>query len=182
METLRAQKATRGYGPLLLVQLLALGACAPSNDEPAQAAAAVALDSSSKPVQSCDIDQMQRIATDQKYLSWNEESDICQVVVNRLGTGATEAVLRTMFVGVSAFKLKGDKDDAHETAYELMNLVEARQVESAGRIKDTLNVAFKLYEMTDGHVTPKDLNVLLRSAGPDAKLSDDGLVGMGAVL
>jgi hypothetical protein len=177
-------KVFRVCGLGFAVLSMMLTGCAPEPSTPRAAAAfsAEALDDA-KPVQSCDTDTMQRIAADQKYLSWEEESAICQVVVNRFGPKATGAVLNTMFVGVSAFKLRGDKDDAKEQAYQLANLMEARNVESPQRIHDTLDVAFRLYETTDGHVTPKDLNEMLRSSGSLAEtMSDDGVTKMGLVL
>lgn len=77
-----------------------------------------------------------------------------------------------------------DKESPKDIAYQMMNIVEARgQEEDDKAIYDTFNTVAQIFNGTEGHVTPKDLNIFLRSAGPIAKtLSDDGLISMATVI
>jgi hypothetical protein len=134
-----------------------------------------------QPVESCDFAEMGRVGHD--HLAPDDAIKICQIVSTGLGGTPTIAMLRQMFKTVFVFQWKGDKQEPTEIAYQLMNLAEARGGTSLEQMHGTFDTAFKLYETTSGHVTPKDLNVFLRSSGPMAHtLSDDGLAEMGLLL
>ena len=83
----------------------------------------------------------------------------------------------------SLMNIHGLQVSEREIAYQLMNIVEARRITNPDRILATFDTVWKIFDGTDGHVTPSDLNIMLRSSGPMARtLSDDGLISMGAVL
>ena len=66
----------------------------------------------------------------------------------------------------------------------LVDVAESRGLQNdPGWAVDTFETVFKIAGGTAGDVTPRDINVMLRSSGPMAKtLSDDGLMSMAAVL
>jgi hypothetical protein len=73
--------------------------------------------------------------------------------------------------------IHGFKGSVPDVAYQLMNIVEARGIKNPDRIMNTFDTVWKIFSGTDGHVTPRDLNIKLRSAGARAHtLSDDELI------
>jgi hypothetical protein len=63
-----------------------------------------------------------------------------------------------------------------------MEIVDARGLSDPGRMKDTLDIAYKAYVGSNGRVTPKDLNVMLRQSGLGETISDQGLYGLAAMI
>jgi len=79
--------------------------------------------------------------------------------------------------------IRGVQDAEPEIAYQLMNIVEARGITNPDRIMSTFDTVWKIFDGTNGHVTPRDLNITLRSSGPAAHaLSDNGLISIGALI
>ncbi len=92
-------------------------------------------------------------------------------------------VLRTVFKAAALIEIRDRNRKPGETAYQLMNAVEARGIDDPQRVIDTMEVVVKIFNGTQGHVTPRDLNVMLRSAGLlSHTLSDDGIYSMSALL
>lgn len=57
------------------------------------------------------------------------------------------------------------------------------QLNNEQAMLNTFELVFKIYNGTEGRVTPKDLNILLSNMGNRAqKLSDDGLINLASVL
>ena len=168
----------------LAVTLLAaflLTACGGETDQEREAKDRVA-DANQSPVTSCDLNTMdnQRL----NILSWVDEANVCATMQAALGRPPSVALVRKLSKAISVMQTTGSKDTTKDTAYQMMNIVEARGKENNDKaIDSTFETITKIFSGTQGHVTLKDINIFLRSAGPMAKtLSDDGLISMAAVI
>ena len=159
-----------------LCALTFLSACTPSEANNA------ALDNSTERVASCDTSEMSKAADGINVLSWREEASICAVASSSLGQMPETGVLRMLLK--TAFLIGHENgSSARDEAYQMMNVVEARGLTAPDRVKSTLDLAYRVNLVTIGHVTPRDLNVFLRSSGDMAKtLSDEGLTNMASVV
>lgn len=118
-------------------------------------------------------------------LSILDEVEVCNAIQASAGKLPSVQFFQDMSKAVVAFKIKGSKDDARELSYQLMNIIEARGQSDADDATKygTVNIVFKMYNGWNGRITPKDVNVFLRRSGEAGqKLSDDGLVGMMALV
>ncbi|MFO1431195.1 MAG: hypothetical protein U1F76_13815 [Candidatus Competibacteraceae bacterium] len=164
-----------------LVATFLLTACNGETDQERKAKDKAA-DANQSPVISCDWQDMykQRL----NVLSWADEADVCITMQAALGRMPSVALVRKLSKAIFVMQVYGSKETAKDIAYQMMNIVEAREKEKSDKMIDsTFETVTKIFNITQGHVTPKDINILLRSAGPMAKtLSEDGIVSMAAII
>ena len=117
-------------------------------------------------------------------VSGDEASSVCETMKRSLSRKPEVKVLRAALKASSLIGNGGLNQSVPDISYQLMNIIEARDLAGdPNRIVDTFNVVFKIFRGTGGHVTPRDLNVMLRSAGLTAHtLSDDGLISMASLI
>jgi hypothetical protein len=139
-------------------------------------------DANMSPATSCASDKMdeQRL----NVLAWVDESAVCQTLQGALGRPPPISSIRQLSKAISLMQMNGSSDSAKELAYQITNVLEARgQLEDPKVFANSVEVVWKVFAGSQGHVTPKDLNILLRSEGIDApKLSDDGVFRLSAVI
>ncbi len=165
----------------MLIAAFSLTACGGETEEET-AARDKAADTNQSPVSSCDWNDMEKLRLN--ILSWADEADICTTMQATLERLPSVALVRELSKAVFVMQAAGSKDTSKEIAYQMMNIVEARGKENDNAaIDSTFNTVTKVFNGTQGHVTPKDVNVFLRSSGPMAKtLNDDGIMDMAAVM
>jgi hypothetical protein len=141
-----------------------------------------ALDNNTTTVASCSTDGVFRVRI--LMLSTTDMSAVCEEMARIMGRNPSVRTLRMLSNTVSAMKIKGDTNGFAVNAYQFMRIVESRgQLNDDSAMMNTFDVVFKIFSGTAGRVTPKDLNILLRTSGPIAKtLSDDGLINIAAML
>jgi hypothetical protein len=119
------------------------------------------------------------------HVSWKDAEQICNVMAASLGHQPSIRLLQTMDKMMFGFKLQGFNDSPKEIAYQVMNVIEERgQVngDDESMIR-TMNIIFKCFNGSQGHVTPKDFNINLRAMGSHAAdVSDDFLYTMSALI
>lgn len=163
-----------------LAAAIALSSC---NAETPQEAAALdrAADASIVPLKSCTWETVDPMRV--KYLSHNDQIDVCETMRSALQRSASAGLARKMANLAALMQMAGSRDSAREITYQTMNVIEARrQLDDDKAIGTSLDTIYKIFSFTQGHVTPKDLSIMLRSAGAAARLNDDGLVRMAIVL
>lgn len=161
---------------VILVALMALSACDSDNS-----------DSAAKPkpttLTACDWNQMEVL--DINGLSHTDAVTVCQTIQNSIGHVPSIRVAHELGTAIAVMQVKGDKTPVGDEAYQYMNIVEARgQSDNEDAMADTFNAVFKIYNGTMGHVTPRDVNVVLRAMAPAQaqKISDDGLYSLSALI
>ena len=165
------------------VVLLAATMCLPEYSRAGSEAESAALDGSPAVVPSCTFEVMLSMMKGIETISGSMAAGICETITKSLGHRPQIRVLRAASMIASLMNIHGLQVSEREIAYQLMNIVEARRITNPDRILATFDTVWKIFDGTDGHVTPSDLNIMLRSSGPMARtLSDDGLISMGAVL
>ena len=135
------------------------------------------------------MSQMPRIREEMEklrmnLLSWDDEAAVCKTMRSSIGRFPTVRLARALCKVIIVMQMNGSKDKPKDIAYQMMNIVEARGQERNDKaIYSTFDTVTKIFNGSEGHVTPRDLNVFLRSTGPMAKtLSDEGLMHMAAVI
>ena len=158
-----------------------LSGCGGESDQDRSARDKLA-DSDQSPVASCGWDAMDALRLNQ--LSHTDEIDICNTVQGTLGKRPSVALLRKLGKLVIIMQTAGSSDTAKELAYQTMNVIEARgQTQNDIAIAGSMEVIAKIFNGTQGHVTPKDLNIFLRGSGPLARtLNDDGMYSSAALI
>jgi hypothetical protein len=108
---------------------------------------------------------------------------ICREVMKVLD-GPTIEDIRSFETAAYVFSRKGYKPDryANITA-ELVEIIRLRgyyREQDRARWHPTLDIVWKAYEALHGAVSPQDIVVMLRAAGPEVAkgLSDDGLINL----
>ena len=164
-----------------LVATFLLTACDGETDQEREAKDKAA-DANQSPVTSCDWQDMDKQRLN--VLSWADEADVCVTMQATLGRMPSVALVRKLSKAIFVMQVDGSKDTAKDIAYQMMNIVEARGKEKSDKMIDsTFETVTKIFNGTQGHVTPKDINIFLRSSGPMAKtISNDGIMGMAAVI
>jgi len=164
-----------------LVATFLLTACGGETDQ-AREAKDKAADANQSPVTSCDWNNMDKQGLN--VLSWADEADVCVTMQATLGRPPSVALVRKLSKAISVMQAAGSKDTTKDTAYQMMNIVEARGKEKDNKaIDSTFETVTKIFNGTQGHVTPRDINIFLRSSGPMAKtISDDGIISMAAII
>jgi hypothetical protein len=159
----------------------ALTACDPETPQEAEALDRAA-DANQTPLKSCTYGGVDKLRM--KYLSHNEQIDVCNTMQAALGRPSTVGLTRKMSSLAALMQMAGSKDTAREVTYQTMNVVQARgQIQDNSAIAGSLDTIYKIFSATQGHVTPRDLSILLRSSGPAAQtISDEGLARMAFVL
>jgi hypothetical protein len=158
----------------------ALTACNPETEQEAEALDRAA-DSNQAPLRSCTYDSVDKLRM--KYLSHNEQIDVCNTMQAALGRPSTVGLTRKMSSLAALMQMAGSKDTAREVTYQTMNVEARGQIQDNSAIAGSLDTIYKIFSATQGHVTPRDLSVLLRSSGPTAQtISDEGLARMAFVL
>lgn len=140
-----------------------------------------ALDASTEPVRSCEWREMPNVINGILIVSWVEASKICELANTSLGHPIPTGVFRRLLVASALLSLKG-AGDKEKVAYQLVEIIDARALSNPGRMIDTVELAFKAYMGSNGRVTPKDINVALRQSGLGAKLSDEGIISLSAMI
>jgi hypothetical protein len=152
-----------------------LGACDGANRE-------TLARSDQSPVTSCDWESVDELR--QFGLSHVDETDICNTMQSALGRPPTTALFRKLSQLVTIIQIAWNPDSAKDLAYQTMNVMETRwQLQNDTAMDGSLEVIQTIFSGSEGHVTPKDLNIYLRRDG-DASLTlnDDGLLRAGAVI
>ncbi|MCO5411224.1 hypothetical protein [Ralstonia mojiangensis] len=112
-------------------------------------------------------------------ISTADEVEVCNAIKASQGDVPSVQFFQDFSKVVVAFKIKGSKEDARELSYQLMNVIEARGksgTDDATKF-NTADVVFRMYDASNGRITPRDVNIFLRNSGPLAHtLSDDGLI------
>lgn len=168
-----------GLGSAVCAVLLSIGGCDDGpNEHPTEAAK-----SAPAVLTSCDTDQMELL--DSKMMSWTDSAIVCRTMQLSLGRVPSLKTASMLSKLVALMRVNGDKTEAKEQAYQLMNIVEARsQTGSDEAMEATFDTVWKIWQGSQGHVTPRDINILLRSMGAKgaSKLSDDGLITFAVLL
>jgi hypothetical protein len=162
--------------------ILIFGAVALPASDPTGGLDDQAADADNTPLTSCEPEAMAKLNI--LLLSWDEEASICKIIRNSIGRSPSVRLSRALCKAIIGMQLNGNKDKPKDIAYQLMNIIEARGQEKNDKsIYSTFETVMKIFIGSEGDVTPKDLNINLRSAGPIAKtLSDDGLMSMAALI
>jgi hypothetical protein len=148
---------------------------------PAAKAEDSALDQSLETVNSCDPLKLPSAMEGILIVSWSEGSRICRVTTESLGRPITVGVFRAFLKIASVIKYK-DGGELDKIAYQLAEIVEARGMSEPKRMLDTLEIAMKCFNGSNGRVTPKDLNVALRQSGQARTLTDGDIYTVAAVI
>ena len=140
------------------------------------------LDNNPKQVASCSIDDVRNIGI--STLSWVDTSAICQIMENQLGSPPSIKLLRSLSTTVTVMNEQGYPGGLSDNAYQFMHVVQSRgQLNSDAAMINTFNMLFKIYDGSKKRVTPKDMNILLSSIGPNAnKITDEGLFHLAAAI
>lgn len=163
------------------LMVLTMIGCNESQKSPDEATITKPSQSSTTQLVSCEFEQMKTLEL--KGVSWEEAGHVCEVVSASLGRPPTVGLLTNMAKAVFVFQANGLKDEPKDISYQLMNITEARGNTTEDAINKTTDVVFKCFGGSQGHVTPRDININLRAAGPLAKtMSDDGIFGMCALI
>ena len=147
-----------------------------------EAAADKAADEDQTPLTSFGVAEMAKLRVD--ALSFTEEVAVCKRMRAALGRFPSVALARGLAKAIVVMQMNGSKDKPDSLAYQMMQIAEARgQLKDDKAIYKTFDTVTKVFNGTRGDVTPRDLNVFLRSAGPMAKtLSEDGLISVATVI
>lgn len=158
-----AIKKTTSVGMLALTLLLSACDGEVGETDQQKAARDKAADSNQAPA-TCDWKTME--AQRLNLVAWVDEADICNTMQASLGRAPSVALVRMLSKVVFIFQVAGSKDSAKEIAYQAMNIVEVRaQRENDAKISDTFETITKIFNGSQGHVTPKDMNIILRGPG-----------------
>jgi hypothetical protein len=134
-------------------------------------------------VKSCSFEEMLSETKNILIVDANSASKICEMITKSLGHKPERNVFHAALMVTGLMNMRGLKDSEPDIAYQLMNIVEARHITSNDRILRTFDTVWKIFDGTSGHVTPRDLNMVLRRSGQSAHtLSDDGLISIGALI
>jgi hypothetical protein len=172
---------------IVFIVLIGLGLASCDNSSPQSPpdtpASATKLDADTAPMGSCDAAEVESVSVGIPTVSAVDETAICRTMTHSLGNAPRINVFRAGLKAVSVIQFAGVWGDAPAVAYQLMNIVEARAITDPARIIDTFDTVTKIAEGTRGHVTPTDVDVMLRNSGEAGrKLSDDGLISMATVI
>jgi hypothetical protein len=140
------------------------------------------LDDSVEPLKSCSdwkivSSAMEGIPT----VSWSDGGRICDLASQSLDRPIPIGVFRALLKGASIINVRGG-GDTEKIAYQLVELIEARGITEPKRMVETIDIAVRAFNGSNGRVTPKDLNVMVRQSGIGHTLSDDGLFNFAALI
>jgi hypothetical protein len=182
MDSMAISKTIAPVGLLALVLLLS--GCGGEIGETVQQKEArdKVADGNQSPVTSCDWNTME----DQRLnrVAWVDEADICSTMQSALGRMPSVALARKLSKVVFIFQVAGSKDSAKEISYQMMNIVEVRgQLQNDAAIADSMETITKIFSGSQGHVTPRDINVVLRGQGVNPRTIDEkGIFTLGAMI
>jgi hypothetical protein len=112
---------------------------------------------------------------------FSEGMKICELATKSLGQPIPIGGFRTLMKASALFRFQG-AGDIDKIAYQLVELMEARGITDPKRMNDTIDIAYKAYNGSNGRVTPKDLNVAVRQSRFGRKISDDDLLTLAAAI
>jgi len=141
-----------------------------------------AADDNQSPVTSCSWQKMGQIRfTSEAQV---DEAEICTTMQASLGRLPSVALLRKLSKLVFTLQVVGSQDSAKEISYQVMNIVEVRgQRENGAAIDETFETIAKIFNGSQGHVTPKDMNIVLRGPGLDPLTIDQqGMFAVAAMI
>lgn len=161
--------------------VLLLAACSEKDSQERQLKDNLA-DADQSPVTSCNWSDMEKQRID--ILSWVDEGYVCSTLQSAIGHPPTIALTRKLSKVIFVMRAGGIQGSVKDVAYQIMNIVEARGQENNNQeIDGTLETVLKIFNGTQGHVTPSDINLTLRSSGDLAKtISDDGVINMAVLI
>ena len=141
-----------------------------------------AADQDQTPLKSCSSKDMDALRF--TSVAHVDEAAICSTMESSLGHIPSIALVRHMAKAVFAYEVKGDKDSAQELTYQMMNIVEARgQQSNDAAIEESMETIFKIFNGTQGHVTPSDMNVALRNPSVHPRsLDEQEMFTLGAMV
>ena len=140
-------------------------------------------DENSTQVKSCDWNKVRDDIGELSGVSWENQAVICREMAASLGRLPPVGLLRLLGKVTFVLRAAGSSDSTKEIAFQVMNVVEARSQTTDAQIKETFETLVKIYNGTNGRVTPKDVNRNLRAMGPGAKkIGQQGLFSMAALI
>ena len=131
----------------------------------------------------CDYNKMEEQGIE--HMSVEDAANVCETMTASLGHQPSIDLLQEMINTMFAFKIKGLNDGPKDITYQVMNIIESRNLLNSddATIKNTMNVIFKCYNGSQGHVTPKDISIALRAMPDKSKtISDDSIYFLSAVI
>ena len=135
------------------------------------------------PVKSCDWNKVRDDVGELSGVSWEDQAAICREMASSLGKLPPVGLLRVLGKVTFILRAAGSPDAPKEIAFQVMNVVEARNQTSNAQINETFNTLVKIYSGSNGRVTPKDVNLNLRAMGPRAKeINEQGMFSMAAMI
>ena len=134
-------------------------------------------------VKSCDSDKLRNDVGELSGVSWEDEAAICREMASSLGRLPPVGLLRILGKVTFILRTAGGTETPKDIAFQVMNVVEARSQTSNVQINETFETLVKIYNGSNGRVTPKDMNLNLRSMGSRAKkINRQGMFSMAAIL
>jgi hypothetical protein len=140
-----------------------------------------ALDVSTDPLESCDYKLVPSLMGGIDLVSWSDASKVCELAKSSLQLPIPIGVFRFLLNAAGLLHIKG-AGELDQIAYQIIEIIDARDLTDPQRMKDTIDIVFKAYTGSNGRVTPKDLNVAIRQSKMGRTLSDKGLYGVAALI
>ena len=169
------------YSAAIIVALgTLLAGCQPSEQEKQKIQAEA--DANQSLVSSCSANDM--VNQKWNYLALAEQSRLCLMMQSTIGRLPTVALLRRLSQMILVMQVADDSTDAQNIGYQVMNIVEARGAQNNNvAIEATFETVTKIFNGTQGHVKPRDLNIRLRMIGQRAqKMTEDDIFLLAALI
>lgn len=135
------------------------------------------------PVKSCDWNKVRDETGELAGVSWQDQAAICKEMASSLGRLPPIGLLRVLAKVTFILRSAGSTESHKDIAFQAMNVVEARNQTTDIQINETFNTLTKIYNGTNGRVSPKDMNRILRAMGPRArKIDEQGMFSIAAMI
>ena len=137
------------------------------------------------PMRTCREDSEDVQAASSSMVSWDETSELCEVMRGALSQYPTVGELRYLGLAVELLRAKGYDVPRRQSAIQILGIAnDLGRLDSEARMKSAFDDTFKVYEGTGGIVTPADLlqNLGKMSQAQASALSDDGLFTIAATI
>lgn len=129
-----------------------------------------------------DNDNMLKVSASVPTLSAIELTDVCTEIEHSLGHAPNFILLRKLGQDISLIQSKGVQTTPKDLAYQMLIITEKRgQLNDEKAMINTFDILWKISGGTNGRVTPKDMIEGIRGINA-TKLSDDGLINIGAMI
>ena len=148
-----------------------------------QVSAQISPDSNNSPVASCRWADLKDVVVSMESVNAEALCRTMQITLNRFPPIALARKLSKL-IFVIQVDTEGKGPSPKELSYQIMNVVEARNVtDNDAAIDETFDTLAKVYSGTQGRITPRDINIELRHAGVIATtINQDGIFGLAAVM